>query len=464
LVKPFWVLGIDRVVQNSVGSADYGIYFSLFNLSILFNIILDLGLTNFNNRNIARHSHLLSKYFSNIVVLKILLGVLYAIITITVGLIAGYDYNKFKLLIILIFNQFLLSFILYLRSNISGLHKFKTDSIISVLDRIIMIIIIGTLLWGKLVHTKFKIEWFVLAQTVAYIITATVAFFIVLKKAKFIKLRINKAFLFSTIRHTAPFALLVLFMSFYNRFDAVLLERLLPNGDTQAGIYAQSFRLLDALSQFSLLFANLLLPIFSRMIKKKENVTELVEFSFFLLLIPATIITVASIFYSSDIISLLYKENALYSAKVFAILIIAFIPISVTYIFGTLLTANGNLRQLNIVAFSGVILNLILNLFLIPRLKAQGAAISAVTTQTYTAIAQMIIAMITFKIKFKAKKLFTLIFFSLIFISIIIFLHKTNLEWYISYIIAIIAGIILALVLKLLNLRLMLNILKGYED
>jgi len=51
-----------------------------------------------------------------------------------------------------------------------------------------------------------------------------------------------------------PFALLVLLMSFYNRIDPVLIERLLPAplGEEQSGVYAQAFRLLDAGQKFLL--------------------------------------------------------------------------------------------------------------------------------------------------------------------------------------------------------------------
>ena len=65
LIKPFWILGIDVGVQNSVGAADYGLYFAVFNFTYLFNMLLDMGITNFNNRNIARHSQLLSKHLSD---------------------------------------------------------------------------------------------------------------------------------------------------------------------------------------------------------------------------------------------------------------------------------------------------------------------------------------------------------------------------------------------------------------
>ena len=67
LVKPVWILGIDRSVQNIVGNANYGLYYALFNLSLILNIILDLGLTNFNDREISRHPNMLTRYMQNIV-------------------------------------------------------------------------------------------------------------------------------------------------------------------------------------------------------------------------------------------------------------------------------------------------------------------------------------------------------------------------------------------------------------
>src|SRR6186713_1441822 len=148
LIKPFWILGIDRMVQNAVGTEHYGIYYSLLSFSFLLNIVLDFGITNFNNKNISQNNHLLSKHFANIVILRILLAFIYCVITITVGFVIGYTSDMLKMVVALAFNQILISFILYLRSNLAGLHLFKTDSLISVLDRTIMIAICGMMLWN----------------------------------------------------------------------------------------------------------------------------------------------------------------------------------------------------------------------------------------------------------------------------------------------------------------------------
>ncbi|MGB1317516.1 MAG: hypothetical protein ACPG5W_04895, partial [Flavobacteriales bacterium] len=129
LVKPFWIFGIDRAVQNEVGAAAYGSYFALFNFAFILNVFLDLGISNFNNRNVSQHEQLLGKYFPRIVALRFLLAIGYLIVCLSVGLMLGYSQHQMMMLGLLCFNQFLLSSILFLRSNIAGLQLFKLDSL-----------------------------------------------------------------------------------------------------------------------------------------------------------------------------------------------------------------------------------------------------------------------------------------------------------------------------------------------
>ena len=77
IVKPLWILGVEAGVQNAVGNEMYGFYFAIFNLSYILNILLDLGLTNYNTRNIAGHPQLSGKHLSGILGLKLCLLALY---------------------------------------------------------------------------------------------------------------------------------------------------------------------------------------------------------------------------------------------------------------------------------------------------------------------------------------------------------------------------------------------------
>jgi O-antigen/teichoic acid export membrane protein len=66
-----------------------------------------------------------------------------------------------------------------------------------------------------------------------------------------------------------------------------------------------------------------------------------------------------------------------------------FIPISTIYVFGTLLTAKGDLKVLNTIALLGIILSISLNLVLIPKNGAVGAAKAALITQLVVALAHI---------------------------------------------------------------------------
>lgn len=461
LIKPFWIFGIDRTVQNVVGAEEYGLYFSLFNFSLLFNMLLDLGITNYNNRNIAQNQQLLSKSLSNIIGLRLILGVLYAVVTIIAGFIIGYDWRQFHLLFFLILNQFIASFILYLRSNLSGLHYFKTDSIISVLDRSLMIIICSVLLWGGVTHTHFKIEWFVYAQTAAYLFTVLITFILVYSKADLLKLNFDRRYFIATLKKSYPYALLALFMIFYYRVDSVMLERMLPNGKEQAGIYAQGFRILDASAMFAFLFAVLLLPIFSRMIKQKESVNQLTFFSFLLLMVPVLAVTFASYFYKSELMYLLYHQHVEISSAIFGVLILCLIGISSSYIFGTLLTARGNLRELNILAAGGVIMNIILNLILIPKYYAVGSAVASLITQTITAIIQILIAKKIFNFRINFKRIGVLVLFTISVFLISKYSLLIDLFWIYKFIGIVALSLILAFLFRLINLKVLYGLVKN---
>ncbi|MBK7128403.1 MAG: polysaccharide biosynthesis C-terminal domain-containing protein [Crocinitomicaceae bacterium] len=401
LVKPFFILGIDAEIQNRVGEEVYGNYFALLNFSFLFNILLDLGITNFNTRNIAQNPQLVAKHFGKILRIRIWLFFLYALISVAAGIISGFKSYEFQLLLILVFNQFLVAVIQFCRSNFGGLHLFKTDAFVSVLDRALLILFCIILLWSGWFEYDFNISWFIYAQTLAYAITAGVSLILMIKGTCLFDFKLKKSFSLVVLRNSLPYALLILLMMLYNRLDAVLLERLLPNGDYQAGIYAQGFRYLDAVNMFALLFAGVLLPVFARQLKSNGQVGDVLNLSLRLLMSAAIVVALVGFFFRSYLLDLRYENVSDKSITSFGFLILSFIPVSLTYIYGTLLTAAGKLKQLNFMAAGGLILNVIMNLILIPRYEAEGAAMVALVTQCLTALTQILIAHKVLNLKFE---------------------------------------------------------------
>ena len=102
--------------------------------------------------------------------------------------------------------------------------------------------------------------------------------------------------------------------------------------------------------------------------------------------------------------TLLYGENiTTVWVDIFKLLIFSFIPIPSVYIFGTLLTPNANLRQLNMIAISGVVLNIVLNILFIPKYEVFGATLATLITQSLVAIVHIIWSKSIFK-RYLAKQ------------------------------------------------------------
>lgn len=457
LVKPLWILGIEVGVQNAVGTAAYGFYFGILNLTFIFNILLDFGVTNFNTRNIAQNPQLIRKHLSGILSLKLIFLVVYIAVTFAAGAFMGYSSRHFRLLAWLCVNQFLNSLILFLRSNFEGLLLFKWDSLFSVLDRLIMIVVCGILLWCPLGQGPFRIEWFVYAQTAAYTATALAALTVIARRAGLRRLSFNRLFSLAIVKKSLPFALLVLLMASYNRIDPLMLQMLSPDssGDFNAGVYAGAFRLLEAITMVAYLVSVPLLPVFSKMTHPKNGDSAEIKTTLRLTVSLMFVFSVTAACVLSSLsgptMRLFYKVHTDSYAAVFQTLIFCIIPISATYVFGTLLTAAGRLRSLNLFAASSLLTNIIVNLICIPRWGAIGSAWAALGAQSLMAVAQIVASLSLFKIKPSASYILKLTLFALFLVACTF--GARHLPWWATLSVATVVATSLAFILKLIDIK-----------
>jgi len=435
IIKPLWILGIDRSIQNTIGSTNYGLYYTLFSISFIATVFLDFGINNFNNRNISRHPQLIHKYFSNILFLKTFLTIIYFSITLLWALISDYNSEAVKILILLCVNQTLSTYLLFLRSNISALQYFKTDSILSSLDKFIAILICGAFLLIPSLQQGVNIYLFILSQTVGLFISNIFAFIIVGKQTKFSWKMTDKKFMFIIIKESSPFLLLMLLIALYTKIDTFILERTLSDGAFQVGIYAMGYRLLEAGNIIAFLFSSLLLPIFSKMIKEKESIHDLVKVSLSLLVLPSIIVAIYCFLNRESIIGLLYKQNYESASLIFGIIILTFIASSSNFIFGTLLTAAGKMRLLIKISAFIVVLNISINLILIPNYGALGAAVVTLLTQFLVAFIQYFYAAKLFNLHFSFNKIMNTIAFVFGVVFTFTFLKYMEINYLLSFMI-----------------------------
>ncbi|MFM7595238.1 MAG: oligosaccharide flippase family protein [Flavobacteriales bacterium] len=418
LIKPISVLVVDAGVQRVLGNEVYGQYFVLLTLTLVFNIFLDLGINNFTTRYIAQEETQINQHVSRVFYLRLIMFLCYAVLVFAAAWLINIPHNQYLLLTFLVLNQFFIQSIAFIRSLFAGLHLFNTDTFISVLDRALLILIMGSGLLFSI--PSITINNFVIAQTVCYFGTFMLAAWLIRNQLKWIIPVFDPAYMMSILKRSAPFALLVLLMLLYNRSDVVLLKQLAAEGNYQAGIYAQGYRLLDAFYMLGMIFASLLFPVFSRMIhQRSQELSELLQISGKLLIGGAIGIMFVSIYNAPFLLHLIYGDTVdAHSITVFVYLMIAFLAMSFNFIFGTLLTAGGYLRALNLSALVGVIVSVGFNIYLIPKYGAEGAAIAAIATQSVVSILLVIISAKKLRMHFSVKSLFAFIGFGGLLFSI----------------------------------------------
>ena len=425
LVKPIWILVIDRAVQDILPQEVYGNYFALLNFCMLFFIVLDLGLNGYNTTQVSRDEGHITKLTGNILGLKLMLSLVYVALVFAVGYLLGFGAVEFQLLILLSILQIVTSFNQYLRTIVSSLQRFKWDGVFMVMDRTIVVVLCAFLLWGGFEHLGITIQRFVYAQIIGVVVVLLSLVFFLRSYLSDIKLSFRLKDILPVLVKSWPFALLVTLMSMYNYLDGVMLKTLA--GNSEAGVYAMGYRLFFALLMFAQIFSGVLLPFFSKHIGDHALLNRISNYTFKLLFVIGITAALVCFAYSKEIIHRLYpQKESVEAARTFGVLMFGFIGSALTLVYGTLLTAGMRMKQLNIMAFVTLLLNVLLNMLLIPKYGALGAAIATVSSQVLFGVSCFLNSKRNFHLNWKLHQ-FTLQFVGVVSLFVVIVILKQYL-------------------------------------
>ncbi|MCX6180691.1 MAG: polysaccharide biosynthesis C-terminal domain-containing protein [Bacteroidetes bacterium] len=149
------------------------------------------------------------------------------------------------------------------------------------------------------------------------------------------------------------------------------------------------------------------------------------------------------------------------SADIFMYVILNFIPISALYVYGTLLTAAGEMKSLNITAAIGVVINLGGNFLLIPIYGPLGSAIISLLTQSIVCLLQIALATKKFSLHFDWSHLFKNLLTLTIFGASLYLLQQSTIPWPLQITAAICVGFAIAIVTKTIPLPGISKLLKS---
>ncbi|HUH74347.1 MAG TPA: polysaccharide biosynthesis C-terminal domain-containing protein [Chitinophagales bacterium] len=450
IIKPIWVFGIDRSVQNQIGGEEYGLYFAIFNYVYIFQILLDFGLQNFNQTEIAADNSKFKQLLPGMLSAKLVLTIAYVILTVFVGYLLGYSEQKYFGWLII--NQIILSFIVFLRSNISAHRLFIKDAFLSVIDKSLMVILSTLMFFPAIPWIDLSIQNFIWIQTISMTISAIFCVYFNLKLADSFVWRFDKVLFKSILLKAVPFALIYFLMTIYYRIDTVMIEQMLKNGAKESAIYAQSYRILESVNNIGYIVAGVLLPLFAYRLKQIDHIQQVLRQGFGLMFTIIVPIVIGGTIFSKEIIHTLYpNDDPTYSSEIFTVLLLNFIPVGLLYVLGPLLTANKSFKVMIPSLIIASLMNIAINYFFIPQYGALGASIATVSTQVFMLIVYGFAVFYLFELKVHYQFILQSISFLLVVYAMNYLLYQTGLFWLIALGISGTSSLVIAYLLKIIS-------------
>lgn len=386
LIKPVWIFGVDRQVQNVVGHETYGQYFALLSLALVFSFFADAGLTQMVNRQVAAGEQFGA---AQLLRLKGALVIGYFLLVALFAAVTGID--NWYLLGLVVVTQALTSFLVFLRQVVTAHQLFATDAVLSIIDKLLMVSVLLPLLYTSLFAVTITIPTFLYLQLACTAITCATALYIIFKRG-LLQSSDNQKRLPIKFRQVLPFALIMLLMTAHNRLDGFLLERLHHDGAFQAGMYAAAYRLLDAGNMIGYLTASFLVPFLARNRTNKLLLEATVLSARWMLLLAGGVAAVWVIVFAKEVQSFLYPALPLQSVRVLQTCMAVLPAYLLLHVYGSVLTALNGLKHFIFLLIAAFVMNLLLNLWLIPVHGAWGSGVAALVSQYAVAVGCYIVA------------------------------------------------------------------------
>lgn len=362
-------------IARYLGDVGFGKYSFAFAFSNFFLIFADIGLNTLIVRDVARDKTRAGKYLGNVIVIKSVLAVIVFVLMVSAIALMNYPLDTAMAVYIVGFSLMIGSMSGSFHSIFNAYEQMEYAAILSVIGRIIFIGLgIAVLFSGY--GLLPLVSMFLLANIINFFISGAVAY------RRFAKpvFEFDSRFWKYLIKTGTPFLLTSVFASIYFYIDTIMLS--IMKGDAVVGWYNAAYNLLAALIPVLALFMSVMFPLFSRFYRTSEsdlNIAFTTSMRYlFIFTLP---IVVGTTLISENIIYFLYGAVFSQSILTLSILIWALLFISVSIVLSTLLNSTDRQMLVTKTTAIGAVINVALNLLLIPGMSLIGASIATVITE-----------------------------------------------------------------------------------
>lgn len=363
-------------IARYLGDVNFGKYTFALAYVAIFSLFSDLGYNTLMIREVAGNKLQASKYLNNVLSIRVLLSfIIFTVIVISINLM---DYPPHTKNIVYILG---LSTLITMVSDVFRVIFQAFEKIEYVAMTRTLFTLVRVLLCLFVLFLGYGLIEIVLVFLITSIFDFIVSFFIC--KRKFVKpnIEFDINFLKDTIKFAIPLGTLSFIGIINTRFDTLMLSVMI--GDAAVGWYNAAYNLILGLNPIPRLFMTAILPLmYSLHVSSKESLKILSEKSLKYLFALGLPLAVGISMLADEIIILCYGDDFHFSIIVLQILAWDILLMFLINPLGGLLISMKKEKNVNIFFGLTALLNIILNLILIPSYSYIGAAVATVISET----------------------------------------------------------------------------------
>ena len=394
------------LMARYLGVSNYGILGFAVSITAILGIIDDMGISTHIVRHIATDNESAPKYIGNAIPLKIIFATVKLILTLNILILLKID--EYTIFITLLFSIEMIfkSYINSLFGAFQAFEKGKYQGIGNILMNVGTLLLILVSIYADLGLLGISIAY-ILANLLTFIYT----YYVLNKHIVKPKFELDWEFCKKITLYSLPFAITGILYTIYYSIDLIMLTKLI--GNYANGIYNATYKLISVLTLFYSAYTAVIFPVMSKFFKndKKLLVISYEKSIKYLMLVMIPIAT-GTVFYSLDIIQLIYGHQYDAAASVLSILIWTVCLLFISGASNTLLNASHKEVTVTKIYAIAAVFNVVLNIFMIPYFSYNGAAITTVLSDI------LIVALQTYVIRRIGHKAHKKLYFDLIKIAI----------------------------------------------
>ena len=370
------------LMARYLGVEQYGIFGFAVSLTGILCILFDFGIGIHSVRHIATDYDSAPKYLGNAIPLKGLFSIFGFFVILIVLIIMKCDQLTITVTLLITIEQIIKKFVELMTSTFQAFEEGKFQGISNTLLNVLTFIFILIA-----IYTDLGLYGISLAYIIANMITLLYCYHVLTKHLTKPNYELDKDFCKMITLAAIPFAATVILSSIYYSIDMVMLENIV--GSYATGIYNATYKLISILTLFYGIYSAVIFPVMSKFFKNDESILLILyEKSIKYLLLVIIPIAIATLYYSTDIIHLIYGHQYDASSSVLSILIWTVCLLFISGAGNTLLNASYKEVTVTKIYAIAAVFNVALNLILIPYLSYDGAAITTVLSDVLIVIIQ----------------------------------------------------------------------------